>query len=346
METTNSSHTETTAGASNHTELSRTLSLPMLVFYGLGVTIGAGIFALVGEILGLAGDQAPLAFLVAGVVAGFTGLSYMVLVAQYPRAGGEAVYVSRGISSLAGSAAGLGVVITGIVSSAVVALAFAGYVTTLLPIPESLAAVLLVALLTFVAWWGIRESVALAAVVTILELGTLFVIIGFGLDGIDVATVGSGFDAFADGAIGPVLAGAGIAFFAFIGFEDIANMAEETVDPQRTAPRAILWTLIVTIIAYVSLALIAASLPNRSAITDSSAPMSEVFEAVSGLDPAIVSTIASFAMVNGILVQIVMASRVLYGMKPHRLQPSSWVLPSSYSPLPSRSYSSLGSPAS
>ena len=296
------------------TTLARTLSLPMLVFYGLGVTIGAGIFALVGEILGLAGDQAPLAFLVAGVIAGFTGISYMALVAEYPRAGGEAVYVSRGVGARAGMAAGFGVVITGIVSSAVVALAFAGYVTTLLPVSEPVAAVAIIALLTFVAWWGIRESVALAAIVTVLELGTLLVVIGFGFDGLSAGTIGDGFNVFADGAVGPVLAGAGIAFFAFIGFEDIANMAEETIDPRRTAPRAILWTLIVTIIAYVALALVAASLPGRLAITESSAPMSVIFEDVSGLNPSAISTIASFAMVNGILVQIVMAARVLYGM--------------------------------
>lgn len=298
------------------TTLSRTLSLPLLVFYGLGVTIGAGIFALVGEILGLAGDQAPLAFLVAGIIAGFTGISYMALVAEYPRAGGEAVYVSRGIGDRAGMAAGLGVVITGIVSSAVVAIAFAGYVTTLLPVSETVAAVGIIALLTLVAWWGIRESVALAALVTVLELGTLLVVIGFGLgsDGLTAQAIGDGFNVFADGAIGPVVAGAGIAFFAFIGFEDIANMAEETIDPRTTAPKAILFTLIITVVAYVGLAMIAASLADRSAITESNAPMSVIFEQVSGLDASAISTIASFAMVNGILVQIVMASRVLYGM--------------------------------
>lgn len=294
--------------------LRRTLSLPLLIMYGLGVTVGAGIFALVGEILGSAGDQAPLAFLTAGVIAGFTGVSYMALVAQFPRAGGEAVYVRQGVGSAAGRVAGLGVVVTGIISSAVVALAFAGYVSTLVSLPERLTAAAIVCLLCGVAWWGVRESVALAAVVTVLEVGTLLVVIGFGVPSLEAGTVASSFDVFADGAVGPVLAGAGIAFFAFIGFEDIANMAEETLDPRRTAPRAIAWTLGVTLVAYVALALIAASLDDRAAIAESSAPMTVIFSEVSGLNSAPIATIASFAMVNGILVQIVMASRVLYGM--------------------------------
>jgi len=284
------------------------------VLYGLGVTVGAGVFALVGEILSSAGDQAPLAFLVAGVIAGLTGISYMALVAQFPQAGGEAVYVRNGVGNAAGRLVGLGVVITGVISSAVVALAFAGYASTLVAVPERVMAVGIVALLCAVAWWGVRESVVLAAVVTVLEVGTLLVVVGFGIPAFKAEAIAPSFNLFADGAIGPVFAGAGIAFFAFIGFEDIANMAEETIDPRRTTPRAIAWTLGVTLIVYVALAVIAASLANRSEITESSAPMTVIFSEVSGLNSAPIATIASFAMVNGILVQIVMASRVLYGM--------------------------------
>ncbi len=300
--------------ATDRGKLRRTLSTPLLVFYGLGVTVGAGIFALVGEILGSAGSQAPLAFLVAGLIAGLTGISYMALVAQFPRAGGEAVYVRQGIGIAAGRIAGLGVVVTGVISSAVVSLAFAGYVTTLIDLPERMTAIAIVIVLCTVAWWGVRESVILAAVVTVLEVGTLIVVVAFGFQHVKLDNLAPAFNPFADGAMGPVLAGAGIAFFAFIGFEDIANMAEETINPRRTAPRAIAWTLGVTLIAYVALALIAAALPNRGEIVSSSAPMTVIFSEVSGLNSAPIATIASFAMVNGILVQIVMASRVLYGM--------------------------------
>lgn len=219
-------------------QLERTLSLPLLVFYGLGVTVGAGIFALVGEILGIAGDHAALAFLLAGVIAGFTGVSYMALVAQFPRAGGEAVYVNRGLGRQAGRFAGLGVVVTGIISSAVVAQAFSGYVATLVSVPKWLTAAALVLLLTAVAWWGVRESVIVASIVTVLEVGTLLAVALFGLPEIELDVVARGFDLSGAGTTSAVLTGAGIAFFAFIGFEDIANMAEETKDPRTTAPRA------------------------------------------------------------------------------------------------------------
>lgn len=293
--------------------LDRTLSLPLLVFYGLGVTVGAGIFALVGEIIGLAGQHAPLSFLLAGTIAGFTGVSYMFLVGEFPRAGGEAVYVRRGIGEVAGRAAGIGVVATAVVSSATISLAFAGYVTNLVDIPEKLTAALLVGVLCLVALAGVRESVIIAAIITLLEVGTLILVAAFGLD---LVTMDGIVDSFtpSSASLSVVLTGTGIAFFAFIGFEDIANMAEETVDPRRTAPRAILITLIVTLVVYVLLAVIAVSVPNPDTIADSSAPMSTLFETVTGRGGSSISTIASFAMLNGVLVQIVMASRVLYGM--------------------------------
>lgn len=292
------------------------MTFPALVFYGLGVTIGAGIFALIGEILGIAGDHAPISFLVAGILAGITGVSYMILVGTYPRAGGEAVYVSRGLGPTAGRIAGMAVVITGIITGAVVALAFAGYVASLVAIPERLTAISLVIVLSVVAWWGVRESVVVAAVVTVLEVGILIVVIVFGFDLLD--TPGLASDAFVpslDTAVmSPILAGSVIAFFAFVGFENIANLAEETINPKRTAPLAIVTVLVVSLVLYVLLSLVAVAAPDRAAITESSAPMADLFEQVSGRDSGLVAAIAAIAMLNGILIQVVMASRVLYGM--------------------------------
>ena len=107
--------------------LRRALSLPWLVFYGVGVTIGAGIFALIGDILAVAGDHAPWAFLVAGVVAGFTAFSYAALASAYPRAAGEVLYVKHGIGAWAGRLVGYGLIATALLSGAVITLAFARY---------------------------------------------------------------------------------------------------------------------------------------------------------------------------------------------------------------------------
>ena len=113
--------------AGSEPRLRRTLNLPLLVFYGLGVTVGAGIFALIGEILAIAGDRSPLSFLLAGAIAGATGISYALLVRVFPRSGGEAVFVTRGLGSFMGRLVGSGVSATAIISSATIALAFSGY---------------------------------------------------------------------------------------------------------------------------------------------------------------------------------------------------------------------------
>ncbi len=306
--------------------LKRTLTLPLLIFYGVGVTIGAGIFALIGEILGVSGDQAPLAFLVAGAIAGVTGLSYMQLVRRFPRAGGEAVYVTSGLGESFGRVAGAGVVVTGTISSAVVSLAFGGYLNSLTGIPSIAGALAILVVVAAVASFGVRESVLLAAGITLLELGTLVVVAMFGLPKLaDAALASTVFTTGNDGFLSPILAGAFVAFFAFIGFEDIANMAEETVDPKHAAPRAIAWTLGISIVVYVVLASIAVVLPDRAAIVASDAPMATLFESVSGRGSDVVATVASLAMTNGILVQIVMASRVLYGMANENLLPQAFV---------------------
>lgn len=304
--------------------LERSLTLPWLVFYGVGVTIGAGIFALVGEILSTAGTNAPLAFLVAGFVAGVTAVSYMQLVRAFPRAGGEAVFANRGLGPVAGRVAGLGVVVTGTISSAVISIAFAGYVRSIVELPERAVVFAVVLLLALVAMRGAKESVLFAGVLTLVEVGTLLVVIGFGLpllgDGQAVTeTLTPGVNGI---GITPIFAGAVVAFFAYVGFEDIANMAEETVDARRTVPRAIAATLVITLTLYVLLAMIAALVPNRGAVADSAAPLATMFEELSGYDARIVSALAILAMVNGILVQIVMASRVLYGMAREDLLPS------------------------
>jgi len=306
----------------NDATLRRTLTLPWLVFYGLGVTVGAGIFALIGEILALAGDAAPAAFLVAGLIAGVTGVSYALLVRVFPRAGGDAVFVARGLGPALGRLAGIGVVATGIISSAVIALAFAGYVRAIAPVPEWALVAASIAVLAAVACWGVRESVAFAAAITVVEVGTLLVIVVAGLPLLADLPPLPAMAGFGGAGAGAVLAGAIIAFFAFIGFEDIETMVEETLEPERTAPRAILWTLGLTVLIYVTLALIAVAAPDRAAIAGSQAPLAILFEKVAGGGGEIVAAMAAVAMVNGILVQILMSARTLYGMANEGLIPA------------------------
>ncbi len=290
-------------------QLRRVLSLPWLVFYGVGVTVGAGIFALIAEIVAIAGDHAPLAFLIAGVVAAFTGLSYAVLANAYPRAAGEAIFVRHGLGDLAGRIVGYGVVAVAITSSAVIGLAFARYVQSFTGLPEPLSLVAVLIVLGAVAAAGVRESVGFAALITVLEAGTLLVVIAAGLPMVmDSPRLGDVLSLPLTWAPWTaVLAGAFVAFFAFIGFEDIENMAEETRDAARAVPLAIMLTLVISVAIYALVALVAAAYPDRDSLTASKAPLADLFAAVTGTSGTPIAVMASIAMVNGILVQVVMA---------------------------------------
>lgn len=304
--------------------LRRVLSLPWLVFYGVGVTIGAGIFALIGDVIGVAGDHAPWAFLVAGAVAAFTAFSYAALSSAFPRAAGEAVYVTHGIAPWAGRLVGYGLILTALMSCAVISLAFARYVASFSGLAEGAALIGVLGVLAVVAVAGVKESVAVAALITVLETCTLLVVIAAGLP----AAVQSGviWQAVAPpaglSAWSGVLTGGFLAFFAFIGFQNIANMAEETENASTTVPRAIILTLVISILIYALAAAVAASFADREALVESKAPLALLFEGATGRSGAIISVMASVAMLNGILVQIVMASRVIYGMAQDGMMPA------------------------
>ncbi len=138
----------------------------------------------------MAGDHAPLAFLVAGIVAAGTARAFALLSRRYPRAAGEALYATHGFGAASGRIAGLCVATTGIVSSAVISLAFAGYVATLIVLPRDIILVVLLVSIAAIALVGVRESVVLAAVITVLEIGTLAIIAVAGAPSLfDAATV-------------------------------------------------------------------------------------------------------------------------------------------------------------
>jgi APA family basic amino acid/polyamine antiporter len=224
--------------------------------------------------------------------------------------------VKMAFGELAGRIVGLGVVAIAITSSAVISLAFAGYLGALTGFPSSASVIGILSLLGFVAWFGVRESVGFASLITVLEVGTLAVVVtgGFPLLATDEAVIRLVTLPSDATSVMAVFAGAFLAFFAYIGFEDIENMAEETKDPHTAIPAAIGWTLGISVALYGLVAAVAVSFPDRQALVDSDAPLALLFERTTGYPAAPIAAMASIAMINGILVQIVMASRVLYGM--------------------------------
>jgi amino acid transporter len=298
-------------------ELKRTLSLAQLVLYGLGTILGAGIYVLVGKVAGLAGLYAPVAFVVAAVLAGLTGLSYAELSARYPRSAGEAVYVQEGLRLRALSVlVGLLIILTGVVSAATIANGFVGYLHVFVAVPDWLAITLLVLLLGALAAWGISESVMAASLITLVEVGGLILVILVAGDSLGTlpARLPELIPPPDTGVWLGIMLGAFLAFYAFIGFEDMVNVAEEVKDPGRLLPRAIIITIAVSTILYLLVALVAVLALPPAELAQSRAPLALIYERATGSAPTLISLISIFAVVNGALIQIIMASRVLYGM--------------------------------
>lgn len=296
--------------------LRRRLGLSLLVLYGTGITIGAGIYVLIGAVAGHAGVYAPWSFLLAAAVMGFTVASYIELSTRYPVSAGEAAYVRAAFQSrLLSTMTGLLTVVIAIVSSAAVALGSAGYIQQFIDFPQSLIVIVLVIGLGAVAAWGILESVIIASVFTLIEVGGLITIIVVAVH-TDVPIVAALVNTppIEIGALSGIAFGSLLAFFAFIGFEDLANVVEEAKDPHRDIPRAMVLTLMISTILYVVVAAVAVSVVSIERLSLSSAPLSLVFREIAGVSPATISTIAIVATLNTILAQMTMAARVIYGL--------------------------------
>lgn len=292
--------------------LKRSVTLPFLICYGLGTILGAGVYVLIGKVAGLAGEQAPLSFLVASIVAAFTAFSYSKLSALFPKSAGEAVYVQEAFGKLwLSRLIGWLIIMTGTVSAATIAKGFVGYLNIFIDLPGVIATPLLIILLGFIAFWGIQESLAIAAVITLVEvLGLLFVLF-VSVPFIEAKPPVLPSLTF-DNSIGIAL-GAFLAFYAYIGFEDMVNIAEEVKSPQKNLPIAIGASLIISTLLYVAIAYAAiASMPIEE-LSKSAAPLATIVEK-RGFSPNLIGIISLFAVINGALVQIIMASRVAYGM--------------------------------
>jgi len=299
------------------TELKRTIGLPLLLFFGLGNILGAGIYVLIGKIAGEAGMYTPVAFLVAAVVAGFSALSYSELSARYPLSAGEAIYIEEGFHlTVLSRLTGLLIALAGMVSAATISRGFYGYFSTFYQAPELLIVAGIILLLGLLTIWGISQSVAAAALLTVVEIFGLLLIIWAGKDilGNLPTQIDSLLPPLESFAWSGIFLGAFLAFFAFIGFEDMVNIAEEVKNPQRTLPAGILLALLIATIMYVSVTLIAVLALDQNTLSTGKAPLADILSATSNINPKIISFIGMLAIINGALIQMIMASRIFYGM--------------------------------
>ena len=297
---------------------------------GIGIILGAGIYALVGEVAGKAGDAVWVSFLMAAAMAAVIGLSYAELASAFPKAGADYEYTRQALGLRAAFVVGWLIVIGNLVAAATVSLGFGGYLHTFVDVdPTALALAALVAA-TFIAFYGIREAVWLAVILTLAEVGGLVFVIVIGVPHLgDVDLLHAEM-----GAAG-IFSGAALVMFAFIGFEQIATLAEETRDAARIVPKAMLLAIAVTSGLYLAVAVAAVSVLGWEALSDSEAPLAAVAAEVLG-DRAsdFVAVVALFSTANTILLLVVAASRLIYGMASTAALPRflAWVHPGKRTP--------------
>ena len=298
--------------------LVRSLTLTHAVLYGLGVTIGAGIYVLVGLAAGRSGMHAPLAFMAAAVVMAFSAASFAELGTRMPVSASEAAYVQAAFRlDWLSLAVGLLVVTTAMVSAATISVGSAGYVAVFFPLPAPWIISGVILAMGVVACLATVQSVTFAGIMTLVEVGGLVLIIVAGLgQGTDVVTrLPEIWPSAGDATAWIGVAGTALtAVFAFIGFEHLVNVAEEMKAPSRTLPRALFLTLGLTALLYGVVVWIAVTAVPPVELARSSAPLALVFERLTGLPLVTMSAIAVVATLNGVIVHMIMIARVIYGL--------------------------------
>ncbi|MFY8038682.1 MAG: APC family permease [Bosea sp. (in: a-proteobacteria)] len=297
--------------------LARSIGLFHAVLYGLGITIGAGIYVLVGLAAGRAGAHAPLAFLVAALVMGFSAASFAELGTRMPVAASEAAYVEEAFRRKRPALAiGLLSIATSTVSAATIAVGASGYVGVFLPLPQPVLIIAIVLALGALATRSTLQAVSVAGAMTLIEVGGLAVIIVAGLATLDLGPpLATMVPQAGDGrAWAGVASTALLAVFAFIGFEHLVNVSEEMKDQRRTLPRALFITLGLTTVFYALVVLIAVTAVPPAELAASPAPLALVFERLTGWPLWLMSAVAVAATLNGVLVNMIIIARVLYGL--------------------------------
>ncbi|MET0381583.1 MAG: APC family permease [Methyloceanibacter sp.] len=305
----------------------RTIGPAQMALYGLGSMLGAGIYGLIGKAAGQAGNAVWLSFVVALVAALLTAFSYASLGSRYPRAAGAAYVTGRAYGfPLLSFMVGLALVCSGLTSIATQSQVFAANIAALFgleSIPLSWLALGFLLILTGLVFRGIRESMWVNVLCTLIEAGGLVIVIVAGasywgsVGYLETPTLPGG-----DHAALLVMQAAVLAFFAFIGFEDMINVAEETRDPERTVPLGLILAMAAAAVIYIAIAVTAVSVVPWQELAEAPGPITAVMErAAPSVPPLLFTVITLFAVANTALVNYVTASRLIYGMARQGLLP-------------------------
>ncbi|HEX2105263.1 MAG TPA: APC family permease [Solirubrobacteraceae bacterium] len=330
-------------------QLKRAISRNMLLLFVVGDVLGAGIYALVGTIGDRVGGAIWASFVVAIVLAFFTAVAYAELVTKYPRAAGAALYVNKafGIRFLTFMVA-FAVMCSGLTSAATLSRAFAGdYLAEFVSLPTILVACGLLLAVAAINSRGIGESVKVNVGFTLIELTGLVLVVVIGLAAVldGAGDTGRAFEIKEGESLIPaVMAGAGLAFYAMIGFEDSVNVAEEAREPQRDYPRALFGGLLIAGAVYLAVSIVASMAVPTQMLAESDGPLLEVVQVGPlAMNTQVFAAIALFAVTNGALINMIMASRLLYGMSIQGIVPGGFsrVLPGRRTPWVAIAFTTL-----
>jgi len=289
--------------------LRRVLGLTEVTAGGIGIIIGAGIYVLLGAATAQAGASVWMSFVLAAVLSLLTGLSYAELSSMFPSAAGEYEYTRQAMPEWVAFVVGWMMIVGLVVAAATVSLGFGRYVGHFVEMPPRVAGLALLALVSLVAIAGIKQSARLTVMMAAVQVGGLLLTIGIGLPHLGEVNLLAGRGTSA------VLGAAALVCFAFIGFDEVITLAEETRDPTRTVPRALLLALGLSTLLYLAVAVAAVSVLGPQALAASPRPLADVM--AHGLGRASAGVVAAIAMVstaNVTLLAVTAASRVIYGM--------------------------------
>jgi len=276
---------------------------------GVGIIIGAGIYVLLGSATAEAGDAVWLSFLLAAGLCALTGLSYAELASMFPSAAAEYDYTRRVFAERWAFLVGWTMVIGLMVAAATIAVGFAHYLEHFVDVPLAAAAIGLLVVDGAIAMAGIQRSARLTLVLSAIQVAGLLIVIAIGATHVGSRSIVS------NASLAGVAGGAALVFFAFIGFDEVITLSEETRDATRVIPRALLAALGISAVLYVAVAISAVSTIGADALASSDRPLADVMAHVlGGRADDVVAAIALLTTTNTCLLALTAASRLTYGM--------------------------------
>jgi len=298
-------------------KLERSLSLWEVTLMSVGIILGAGIYVVIGEAVGITGNSVWISFLLGALVATFTGLSYAELCSRFPEAGAEYIYIRNAFGNASAWLGGWLIIAGNIIGAATVALGFSFYFAALFDTPLILTAIFLLIICGIILILGVKETASVTILFTVIEAIGLIIIIFIGLPrmgNVDLLELTNGMKGIIEASV--------LIFFSYLGFQGITRLAEETKNPEKNIPRAIIISILITTIIYILVGISAVSVIPSVELAQQEAPLAAIAEKVFGQQSfVILSVIAMFSTFNTSLMMLLSGSRLVYGISKEKALP-------------------------